>query len=140
MDDPHIYDEDIKIYSEFETKPFDEEGKKFLKPFFIVQNKDSEEYQSYYHGAFGKRPAEELFDICNDRFCLTNLAEKEDFAKVKNELSKKLESLLKTQGDSRVLGKGDLFESYPRFGVVRPELGGFAERGKYNPAFQRSQK
>ena len=34
-----------------------------------------------------------------------------------------------------MLGYGDLFESYPRFGVMRRECGGFAERGKYNPEY-----
>jgi len=35
-----------------------------------------------------------------------------------------------------MLGCGDVFESYPRFGVMRPECGGFAERGKYNPKYR----
>jgi N-sulfoglucosamine sulfohydrolase len=30
---------------------------------------------------------------------------------------------------------GNVFDSYPRFGVMR-DLGGFMEQGKYNPAFQ----
>jgi hypothetical protein len=45
MDDPNIYsDEEIPIYSEFETRPFDDEGKKFLEPFFIVQKSDLKRY------------------------------------------------------------------------------------------------
>jgi hypothetical protein len=34
-----------------------------------------------------------------------------------------------------MLGKGDIWESYPRFSEMRPELGGFAERGKVNPKY-----
>lgn len=36
----------------------------------------------------------------------------------------------------RMHGYGDIFESYPRFGPMRPKLGGFSEQGKYNPKYQ----
>ncbi len=39
-----------------------------------------------------------------------------------------LEQKLKQQKDPRVLGYGDLIESYPRLIQMRPELGGFVER------------
>jgi uncharacterized sulfatase len=42
---------------------------------------------------------------------------------------------LREQGDPRALGTGDIFESYPRVSRMRPELGGFAERGEYNPKY-----
>jgi hypothetical protein len=32
-------------------------------------------------------------------------------------------------------GRGDIFESYPRYSGMRPHLGGFAEQGEYNPAY-----
>ena len=51
----------------------------------------------------------------------------------KNQLKDELEQLLTQQGDPRMLGNGDIFESYPRFGLMR-NLPGFKERGKYNPA------
>jgi hypothetical protein len=35
-----------------------------------------------------------------------------------------------------MLGMGDIFESYPRVSSMRPQLGGFAERGEYNPKYQ----
>jgi len=43
---------------------------------------------------------------------------------------------LKKQGDPRVTGNGDIFESYPRFGAMR-NFPGFKKRGEYNPAFQK---
>ncbi len=52
-------------------------------------------------------------------------------------LRAEMDRTLKAQGDPRALGTGDIFESYPRHSPMRPELGGFAERGAYNPAFQK---
>ena len=47
-----------------------------------------------------------------------------------------LEAELTDQADPRVLGFGDIFDSYPRFANMRPKLlPGFAERGRYNPEY-----
>ena len=85
--------------------------------------------------AFGKRPAEELFDIRNDPECLVNLANHPDHERVRIQMDGVLSRLLAAQQDPRVLGTGDVFESYPRFGSFRPHLGGFIERGEYNPKY-----
>ncbi len=47
--------------------------------------------------------------------------------------------VLTEQKDPRVLGTGDLFDSYPRFGKMRP-FPGFNTQGQYNPAFIQRQK
>lgn len=86
--------------------------------------------------AFGKRPEEELFDITSDPECMNNLAAQTSLEGVRSELRATLEEMLREQGDPRLHGKGDIFESYPRYGGMRPELGGFAVRGAYNPAYQ----
>ena len=39
------------------------------------------------------------------------------------------------QGDPRMLGTGDVFESYPRFDGMR-EFAEFKGKEKYNPVFQ----
>ncbi|MGD8240124.1 MAG: hypothetical protein PVH68_16330, partial [Armatimonadota bacterium] len=51
-------------------------------------------------------------------------------------LRETLDRELTQQGDPRTHGYGDIFESYPRFGRMYAECGGFAERGKYNPEYQ----
>ena len=84
----------------------------------------------------GRSPAEQLYDIRNDPGCLTDLAGSAGHARVKQTLRKELEDTLRSQGDPRLTGNGDVWESYPRFSPMRPQLGGFAEQGKYNPAFQ----
>lgn len=83
-----------------------------------------------------KRPPEQLFDISRDPACLKNLAQDAAFTKVRDDLRDRLTETLTRQGDPRFHGYGDIWESYPRFGVMRPYLGGFAERGKYNPKYQ----
>ncbi|MBL7040798.1 MAG: hypothetical protein ISR77_19345 [Pirellulaceae bacterium] len=55
---------------------------------------------------------------------------------MRDDLRDRLTETVTRQGEPRFLGYGDIWESYPRFGVMRPELGGFAERGKYNPKYQ----
>lgn len=85
--------------------------------------------------ALGKRPGEELFDIQKDVACVENLAGRPAFGKVLEEHRTRLEAILRAEGDPRVLGTGSIFDSYPRHSPMRPELGGFAEQGKYNPAY-----
>lgn len=99
---------------------------------FLIDEKD--DWPKYFDLAYGKRPAEQLYDIKNDPGCVNNLADIHELLRVKEDLNKVLMDELKKQGDPRVLGNGDIFESYPRFGSMR-NFPGFKERGKYNPAF-----
>lgn len=85
---------------------------------------------------FQKRPKEELFDIRNDPGCLENLADNKKYASVKKLLEKTLIEKLIEQGDPRTGKNGDIFESYPRFGKMRP-FDGFKEREVYNKAYQK---
>jgi N-sulfoglucosamine sulfohydrolase len=69
--------------------------------------------------AVAKRPPEELFDIVKDPGCLTNLAGEAALAKAKADLSNQLTHYLKQTGDPRVVGDGDIWESYPRYSPIR---------------------
>jgi len=82
-----------------------------------------------------QRPAEELFKITEDPYCLVNLAGDEAYADVLAELRNKLEQELRAQFDPRILGYGDIYESFPRHMSFKPELEGFKERGEYNPEY-----
>jgi uncharacterized sulfatase len=83
--------------------------------------------------ALEKRPAEELFDVLRDPDCLTNLAGSSEHEQTRRGLSETLAKVLRQQGDPRFEpGREDVFDSYPRYSPMRPELGGFAEQGKYN--------
>ncbi|MBL8241047.1 MAG: sulfatase [Bryobacterales bacterium] len=96
----------------------------------VVNRKDK-----YHELSLGKRPAEELYDIGRDPACMENLAGARQ--QVLENHRRQLEAILRAEGDPRILGTGDIFDSYPRHSPMRPELGGFAEQGKYNPAYQK---
>lgn len=92
----------------------------------------------FHELSLGKRPGEELFDIAKDPACLKNLALDAAHGKTLASLRRQLADVLKAERDPRALGTGAIFDSYPRYSPMRKELGGFAEEGKYNPAFQPS--
>lgn len=87
-----------------------------------------------FETGFAKRSEEQLYAIVTDPFCLNNLASQPDHAEVLSGMRETLRSRLLEQGDPRLTGTGDIFESYPRFGSMRP-FTGFKERGAYNPAY-----
>lgn len=87
---------------------------------FLVQNYEDSEIGKFLELAVDKRPEEELFDIVNDPFCLNNLAGNPDYQTELEELRYKMGGYLMKTGDPRVLGKGDIFETYPRLrGQIR---------------------
>lgn len=66
----------------------------------------------YWSLNFGKREAEELYNIRVDKTCINNLAGNPALMKVKNELNCLLFKELKRQNDPRVCGDGDVFDNY----------------------------
>jgi N-sulfoglucosamine sulfohydrolase len=60
---------------------------------------------------FGKRGAEELYDVRSDPSCVKNLAGER--AEAKAALKEALFRELREQGDPRVLGHGHVFDEYP---------------------------
>jgi len=100
---------------------------------FLKENREA--HKKFFDLAVAKRPAEELFNAREDPDCVNNLAGDPEHADLLDALRTKLDHELTQLGDPRALGNGDIFESYPRYSRMRPQLGGFAERGKYNPAY-----
>jgi N-sulfoglucosamine sulfohydrolase len=78
-----------------------------------LQARRTPETQRYWTFSFGKRPAEELYDIRQDPDCLDNLAERSEFQQRKAALEKQLVEELRVQGDPRILGQGHVFDDYP---------------------------
>ena len=62
--------------------------------------------------AFGKRPAEELYDVAKDPDCLNNLANDVRYRQQKSKLKAQMERELKAQNDPRMFGKGSIFDQY----------------------------
>jgi uncharacterized sulfatase len=96
--------------------------------------KNQQSFPNLFNLGFAKRGEEQLFDIQKDPFCLNDLAADKSLGKVRLKLKKLLEDQLLKQADPRSLGKGDVFEGYPRFGLMK-DFDGFKQRGKYNPAY-----
>ena len=66
----------------------------------------------YYELSFGKRMADELYDIKRDPECVNNLANDLAYAQTVEELRYKMMGLLRDEQDPRALGKGDIFDTY----------------------------
>jgi len=67
----------------------------------------------FWQQAFGKRSAEQLFDVTKDSDCVTNLMGSLQFASVVKDLRQTLMTELKRQKDPRIVGDGDAFDHYP---------------------------
>ncbi|TWT80783.1 Arylsulfatase [Planctomycetes bacterium CA13] len=91
---------------------------------------DSVEYV-YYEMSFGKRPAEELYDIEADPDCVKNLATAPEYAVVMAKLWTQLQTELEEQGDPRILGQGDIFDFYPYSKIDRQQK--LYEKPDYDP-------
>jgi len=86
---------------------------------FMIEMRDHPEYGPYLGWAVDKRPEVELYDIEEDPFCLTNLAGKSEFQQVQARLNKQLMDYLQATEDPRVVGNGDIWETYPRYSQLR---------------------
>ena len=93
----------------------------------ILEGRDDPVKRRFWELSFGKRPADELYDIAKDPDCVTNLVERPDFASVMAAMRAQLFAELKAQQDPRMFGKGDVFDKYP-YGSDR--VRGFYERYK----------
>lgn len=63
--------------------------------------------------AFGKRPAEELYRLKDDKYCMNNLAASPTYEKVRSRLEARLLERLRQQKDPRMKGPADYFERLP---------------------------
>jgi len=83
---------------------------------YMLKHRDDPKVKRLFELGFGKRPAEELYDLKKDPDQLNNVADKAEYAKVKKKLAATLMTELKATKDPRVLGKGDAFDHYPYYG------------------------
>ena len=68
-------------------------------------------FDKYYQMSFGKRPAEELFMIDKDPDCMDNLATNLEYAAIKRQMRERMEETLRGEGDPRMLGRADFFDT-----------------------------
>jgi uncharacterized sulfatase len=86
---------------------------------FLFQRREAKEVGRFFELAVAKRPAEELYDARKDPGNLVNLAERPEHADTLKRLRGELERYLKETKDPRALGKGEVWESYPRYSPIR---------------------
>jgi len=80
---------------------------------WLIEHRDDPKWKWHYDYAFGKRPAEELYDLKKDPDEIHNVAADPAYAKQKQELSSRLMKLLTDAGDPRVTGDGKTFDRPP---------------------------
>ncbi|UCF14575.1 MAG: sulfatase, partial [Phycisphaerales bacterium] len=83
---------------------------------YMLKHRDDPKIRKLFELDFGKRPAEELYDLAKDPDQLNNVAGEGRYARVKKRLSDLLMAQLKATKDPRVLGQGDAFDNYPYYG------------------------
>mgnify|MGYP005840929061 CR=1 FL=1 len=81
------------------------------KTYILDHRTDLEQYH-YWKWNFGKRPAEELYNIAEDPDCLNNLADDPAYQALKTRLKAQLYEELKQQNDPRMFGRGYVFDAY----------------------------
>ncbi len=86
---------------------------------YIYIHRNEKEIKPYFDLAVKKRPLEELYDIKNDPACLHNLADQDNYQEILIRMREHLHNMLKSTGDPRVLGYGDVWETYERYNVMR---------------------
>jgi N-sulfoglucosamine sulfohydrolase len=83
----------------------------------VVETRDTDaEHGRLYDLSFGKRPAEELYDLRKDPDQLQNVASDPEYAETKNELEARLMGELRETRDPRVVGGAERLEAYPYYG------------------------
>lgn len=100
---------------------------------FMMAHRDEPEVGRLWDLAVAKRPEFELYDLGHDPEQLVNVAAAQP--ERVQAMHESLLAQLTAQGDPRVGPQGEIFDSYPRIASMRPQLGGFAAAGQYNPAF-----
>jgi uncharacterized sulfatase len=85
---------------------------------WIYTHRSDRGMDRYIDFAFGRRPAEELYDLREDPHGMANVAEDAGYASVRKRLSQRLMSVLRETGDPRVVGDGTKFEKPPYAGPL----------------------
>jgi hypothetical protein len=88
------------------------------KSFILLARRDKGA-DPHWDLCFGKRPAQELYDLRTDPDCVRNLLAPPTTAPGANELRTQLWAELKALGDLRALGRGAEYEAHPSADVRR---------------------
>ncbi len=84
-----------------------------VKTLILEQRRDNPSDAVHWNLCFGRRPAEELYDLSSDPDCVVNLASQPASQERLTEYRRQMEDELREQGDPRMSGHGDVFDGYP---------------------------
>ena len=79
----------------------------------VLKTRTDPAEERFWRLCFGKREAEELYDLRKDPDCVSNLAGHTDFQALRAQLKQQLFDELRAQEDPRMFGKGQVFDEYP---------------------------
>ncbi len=79
----------------------------------ILDGRTTPKMEHFWQWSFGKRPAEELYDLNSDPYCINNLVDDPSSAEIKAQLKSQMVRELTAQEDPRMFGHGDVFDKYP---------------------------
>jgi uncharacterized sulfatase len=86
---------------------------------YLLQHADEPAMKPLFDLCFGKRPAEELYDLAKDPDELKNVAADPAYAEVKQRLAARLDAYLRQTADPRIVGGAEKFEQYPYLNAAR---------------------
>ena len=87
---------------------------------YMVAHRDEPAVAPLYAAAFGRRPAEELYDLRKDEDQLHDVARDPTYDGAREVLARRLEAALEKSGDPRIRGEGARFDRFPYYGRLRP--------------------
>jgi len=90
---------------------------------WLVGQYGQAQWEWHYNYAFGRRPAEELYDLRNDTDEIVNVANDPRYATARAEMEQRLLNELKRTGDPRLVDGGRWFETPPMSGPVANDGG-----------------
>jgi len=100
-------------------RPFGDVDTSRTKDFLLAHQNDSG-HAIYAALIFGKRPAEELYDLHNDPYQLTNVASQPTYTNALKQLRARVDEWMKQTHDPRVDPAYDGFDTFPYYGKGTP--------------------
>ncbi len=87
---------------------------------YILDHRDEPAVRGYFELCFGKRPAEELYDLRKDPHQIRNVAGQPDYETAQKELRAQLDRWMQDSADPRASRDDDHWDAYPYFGGAAP--------------------
>ncbi len=83
---------------------------------YILEHRTEPGMEKFFQLCFGKRPAEELYDLSKDPDEMNNVAAQADYSAARKQLRAQLDQWMKDTADPRAIKDDDHWDSYPYFG------------------------